>query len=306
MQQPQVTCIIPTYNRVNLLEKAIESIICQDFSEWQLVIVDDGSNDGTQELLQKIGKEDERVSFYSNPGKGGSSARNFGLSKARGTYIAFLDDDDISLPHRFRTQLAAAKRSGCGYIVSGYEVRERGTNVLKSRVVLEPKGMGAGFPSRWLIKKELLEKVGGFDEDFPSMQDIELSYRLAKHEIFALHDDIVSVIYPTRNSVSTRIENSVRGKILLMERLSSLMPKDEAAWWYFNIGTSLFRMGDRQKAGDYFRKSVSSGGNIFFKAGLWVSGFIPKAKFSNRLLSFIFRLGSRKFTGQPNHPVIKL
>jgi len=255
MPDPVISCIIPTYNRAELLRCAIESIINQTFPYWELIIVDDGSIDSTEKTVSSYIKKYDKIYYFKNPGKGGAAARNYGLNKAKGEYIAFLDDDDISLPHRFESQLNAANKAGSAFIVSGYEVRDRNSKRIKSQIKLELKGAGAGFPSRWLIKRELLEKVAGFDESFPSMQDIELSYRLAWYESFVLHDDIVSIIYPTENSVSKRPENSLAGKMLLMEKLATTMPPPEAASWYFNIATGLYSLGRPKEAEHFFRLS---------------------------------------------------
>jgi len=128
--------------------------------------------------------------------------------------------------------------------------------------------MGAGFPSRWLIKKDLLKKVYGFDEGFPSMQDIELSYRLAEHEVFVLHNDIVTVIYPTYNSVSTSSENAIKGKVMLMERLRAKIPPAESALWYYSIAKSNFSLKKYDKAIYFFRKAFQSEKLIRLKIAL--------------------------------------
>lgn len=244
MYSPKISCIIPTYNRSAFIKEAINSVIRQTFEDWELIIVDDGSLDNTEEVVKHFIKSESRISYYKNPRKGGSAARNFGIKQAFGEYIAFLDDDDISLPHRFESQLKAVKKSGSNFLVSGYQVRNRKSNDLILENKLELKGLGAGFPSRWLVKKDLLEQVRGFDVDFPSMQDIEISYRLSEYETFVMHDEIVSIIYPTENSISKRVENSIKGKIMLMERLGAKMHPVEAAWWYFVIGQDHYRLGN--------------------------------------------------------------
>lgn len=307
MSNPLVSCIIPTFNRADLLKNAIDSTLSQTVTDWELIIVDDGSVDNTSELVLSYCAKDKRIKYYKNPGKGGSSARNFGVSKAQGEYIAFLDDDDVSLPHRFQSQLSAAKKSGSGFIVSGYEVRDRSTNKLKSQVRLELKGMGAGFPSRWLLKKELFKKVNGFDEDFPSMQDIELSYRLAEHEVFVLHDDIVATIYPTKNSVSTNVNNAIRGKVLLMERLGYVMQPAEAAWWYFIIGTGYYSMGKKNNAIDCFKTAIQKRKNFNYKMCYYIAAYFPL--FNNiakkLVLKILHKLGNQRFPVLVVHPTIK-
>lgn len=282
MPEPVISCIIPTFNRASLIKEAIKSTITQTYTNWELIIIDDSSTDNTENIVQSYICKDNRIKYFKNPRKGGAAARNFGLSKAIGEYIAFLDDDDINLPHRFESQIQAALKSQSGFIVSGYEIRERKSDKTRAKVKLELKGVGVGFPSRWLIKKELLEIVYGFDEEFPSMQDIEISYRLAEHESFVLHDDIVSVIYPTANSVSKRPENSIAGKILLMTKLDSIMPPLEAAAWYYNIATGLYSLSRISEAENFFRLASDNKhlpfilGNYYFNLIKSFSGRLRK------------------------------
>ena len=115
----QVTLVIPTYNRAVMLKDAIESTLRQTHPYWEMIIVDDGSSDETEATATKYQKMDARVKYYKNPRKGVSSARNYGVQMAQNQYIAFLDDDDIHLPHRFESQLRAMKKSGAGFLVSG-------------------------------------------------------------------------------------------------------------------------------------------------------------------------------------------
>ena len=304
---PLISCIIPTINRSLLLKDAIESIIFQTLKSWELIIVDDGSIDNTEQLVRLYSKKDSRINYFKNPRRGGAAARNYGISKAKGEYIAFLDDDDISLPHRFESQLDAAKKAGSNFILSGYQVRERITGKLISEQKLELKGAGAGFPSRWLISKKLLEEVGGFNEDFPSMQDIELSYRISILEIFALHNDIVSVLYKTENSVSTVRENVLKGKEMMMDRLGSAMDTYEAAWWYFTIGTGYYSKGEKKKAITYFKKASEMSKSHNFRMGYLIASFFPS--FNDEIkrlnLKILKIIGDYKFPALVNHPIVK-
>lgn len=306
MSTPVISCIIPTCNREILLKDAIDSILRQTYSDWELIIVDDGSTDGTEKLVSEYCATDKRILYFKNSGKGGSSARNLGISKAKGEFVAFLDDDDISLPHRFESQLRAAQKSGNGFIVSGYEVRERNTNNIKAKIKLELTGMGAGFPSRWLIKKELLEKVNGFDKEYPSMQDIELSYRLAEHEVFALHDDIVTIIYHTNNSVSKNKENAVKGKVLLMERLGDKMHPIEAAWWYFVIAMDYCWLNDNANAMKYLHIASITNPNYQLRSAYLVAKKFLRfgEPFRTIINKIIVLLGNSRFPELVSHRVL--
>jgi glycosyltransferase involved in cell wall biosynthesis len=99
MTPPFFSIIIPTYNREHLLSKAIESVIAQTYSHWELIIVDDGSTDNTKELIQNLSNNDSRIRYIYQENAERSAARNNGILKAKGKYICFLDSDDYYLPN---------------------------------------------------------------------------------------------------------------------------------------------------------------------------------------------------------------
>nr|WP_166541846.1 glycosyltransferase family 2 protein [Paenibacillus lutrae] len=95
-----VSIIIPTYNRENLLHRPIESVLNQTYSNWELLIVDDGSQDNTRQLIESYSQKDSRIKYIANDrSKGPSGARNSGIIQSEGEYIAFLDSDDEWLEH---------------------------------------------------------------------------------------------------------------------------------------------------------------------------------------------------------------
>lgn len=301
-----ISCIIPTYNRSVLLEDAIASILVQSYTDWELIIVDDQSTDNTKDLINKYLVRDSRIKYFKNPGKGGSSARNYGIKKAKGDYIAFLDDDDVCLPHRFESQLDVAKKLRSRFVVSGYQVRNRSGEVIIAEYKNELKGKGAGFPSRWLIKKELLEIVGGFDETFPSMQEIELSYRLAEYESFVMHDKIVTIIYSTNESVSKRKNNAIDGKKLLINKLSGIMLPLEEAWWNYSLGMDYLQISNNIEAINSFRKAAKNDKRGLYKFGYLISrlSFTKNKIFKSFLQRLLFKIHNFRFKVQ-EHIIVK-
>lgn len=104
MKQPVVSVIIPTFNRAYRLQKAIDSVLCQTFNDWELIIVDDGSTDNTSEIVGAV--VDRRVVYSHKQNGGPSKARNFGIERAKGNWIMYLDSDDVLLPKCVETMLA--------------------------------------------------------------------------------------------------------------------------------------------------------------------------------------------------------
>lgn len=99
--QPLVSIIIPTFNRAHLLPQTLDSILAQSYSNWECIVVDDGSTDNSQQVLETYAQKDKRLRCFDRPAslvKGANACRNFGLTKSEGRYINFFDSDDIMLP----------------------------------------------------------------------------------------------------------------------------------------------------------------------------------------------------------------
>ena len=246
MDNIRISCITPTFNRSQLLKKSMDSTIVQTYANWEMIIVDDGSSDNTEEVALEYAKKYERIKYFKNPGKGANAARNFGIKKSIGEFLVFLDDDDEHLPHRFESQLNAAKKNGSNFILSGYQTQDKSGNILsKNNMGLWAKGAGIGI--RWFLKRDLAIRAGLFDENMPSMQEVELSYRLAEYETFANHKEIVVSAGHTPGSISKGL-NGIRGKEILLQKHKNNMPPLEAAWWYFVIGMGYYSERDELNA----------------------------------------------------------
>ncbi len=106
LEQPLVSVIIPTYNRADLIGHTLDSAINQSYRNLEIIVIDDGSVDNTEEVVKAIG--DSRIRYIRHQTNcGGSTARNTGIEAARGEYIAFLDSDDIWVPNKIQLQLAS-------------------------------------------------------------------------------------------------------------------------------------------------------------------------------------------------------
>src|SRR2546423_988247 len=100
MESPLVSIVVPAYNAEKYLEETIQSVIAQTYPNWQLVIVDDGSTDNTAEIVKSWALRDKRIFYYYQTNQRMASARNNGIRRATGKYIAFLDADNIFLPNK--------------------------------------------------------------------------------------------------------------------------------------------------------------------------------------------------------------
>jgi len=191
MSGPLVTVLMPTRNAAETIEDAVESIQAQTLSAWELTAVDDGSTDGTIEILRSAAARDPRIRVFSNPGRGIVAALNFGLRQARGRLIARMDADDQALPERLARQAAWLKSRpgtgavGCRVRYGGDARRARGLalyvawsnrltaaeDILRERFVESP----LVHPSV-MFRRELIESCGAYAAgDFP--EDYELWLR---------------------------------------------------------------------------------------------------------------------------------
>ena len=186
-----VSVVIPTHNRRKSLRRAVESVRAQTFRDWELLIVDDGSSDGTDRDWSD--PSDSRIRYLSTDHRGVSAARNLGIELARFPWIGFLDSDDSWLPHKLETQLAALESHPGYWAVHSDEIWiRRGRRVKPKKIHRKYGGWVYRYslprcvisPSSILLSRRLLDRCGAFDEDFPVCEDYELWLRLfARHPI---------------------------------------------------------------------------------------------------------------------------
>ncbi len=189
--EPLVSVIIPTFNRARYLREAVDSVLRQTYSHWELIIVDDGSTDETQSNLETIA--DARVQVVRRPHEGNvARARNVGLERARGRYVAFLDSDDRWMPSKLQLQVTdLATKAGNRWSYTYYEqIGEHGENVpfprhMRRRPcegwILEGLLRGEAWvaTSTVLVERDLMADIGGFDEALAFSEDYDAFIRLA-------------------------------------------------------------------------------------------------------------------------------
>jgi glycosyltransferase involved in cell wall biosynthesis len=182
---PLISVIIPTYNRWPLIAEAIDSVLVQAFRDFELIVVDDGSTDGTAKRLVKF---DSRLRLFKTTNRGVAAARNFGVGHAAGRYVAFLDSDDLWLPRKLEIQLALLDRHPEIQICQTEEIWIRkGVKVNPKAIHRKPSGdifvrsldLCLISPSAVMMTRELFQRVGGFDESFPVCEDYDLWLRIA-------------------------------------------------------------------------------------------------------------------------------
>ena len=188
-KNPLVTVYIPTYNRVELLKRAVESVRNQTHHNLEIIIVDDCSQDSTAEYLEEISQIDPRIRYFlKEKNSGACASRNIAINNAQGEYITGLDDDDVFLPERIASFIEYSKKYDMDKTIlfSGYaDINKELTSKTKVRLFLEKKIVKQKdlllrnfIGNQVFVKTSLLRKVGGFDESFEMWQDFDCWYRL--------------------------------------------------------------------------------------------------------------------------------
>lgn len=118
---PCVTVVMPAYNAERYIETAIRSVMEQTFTNWELIVIDDGSKDATMTIVEQLAQEDDRITSLRNEANMGvAKTRNRGMTRARGQYVALLDSDDVWRPEKLEKQVALAKETGADVVYCSY------------------------------------------------------------------------------------------------------------------------------------------------------------------------------------------
>lgn len=188
MREPLVSVVIVTYNKADTIGEAIESVLRQTYTHFEILVVDDGSTDATAEAVQPYL---DRIRYLPKSNGGTGSARNLGIQEAKGSYVAFLDGDDLWLPNKLELQMQAFEREPELLAVqcSAYCVDAGLTRILEERRChprwdtladfLLFRNLPA-FSSTVVIRKEAFHRIGGFGTDLVILSDWDMVCRLAR------------------------------------------------------------------------------------------------------------------------------
>ena len=187
MPEPPVSVVMSACNERLYVEEAVQSILRQSFGDFEFIIINDGSTDGTGKVLERLAESDDRIRLVHQENQGISLARNRGLSMASGQYVAVMDGDDISDPRRFERQVQFLRsHSKIGGVGTRIEfVDAEGETMGEWAVPTDPDAIAwellfnsaLGHPAV-MLRRALLEKIGGYAEWIPSAEDYELWTRL--------------------------------------------------------------------------------------------------------------------------------
>lgn len=215
LETPSVSVVLPTHNRARTLRRAIDSVLDQTYSDLEVIVVDDASEDHTKQVVEGI--PDPRVRYLHHEiNRGAPAARNTGIYSARGTYVAFQDSDDAWQPDKLTKQMAVVgladhadevvycgmlrQEGGVDRYIPDRAVAQRDGDILRPLLFSN----FVGTPTL-LVPCSLLRNIGGFDETLGRFQDWDLAIRLAEIARFRLVDEPLVVAHDTPGNISSDI-----------------------------------------------------------------------------------------------------
>ena len=289
---PNVSVVIPTYNSANFLGQALESVFAQTYTDYEVIVVDDGSTDNTQAILEPYLSQIEYVYQHN---QGVAAARNNGIELAKGKLIAFLDADDLFLPQKLQQQVNLfLANPDVGMVISGWQVTNQQSEIidnvelwhdlpnldLRTWVYWKPV-----LPSATTIRREWLQKVGGFPPETIPVEDAECFLRIIAMGCKAIWCEHIGTVYRqiNRNSLCRNTLRRVKSLELLHQRFFGMVDlpveiqKEENQVIYCNLVWSawhLYQNGYAQQMCEYLRKSLNyttlSAGEISLN---WIESF---------------------------------
>lgn len=199
---PAISVLMPVYNNDRHLRVAVESILNQTFTDFEFIIINDGSTDGSSITLNALVKEDSRIRLYERPNTGYCRALNEGLGYARGEFIARMDADDIAVPNRFERQIAYLREHPECVALGGRvllidndddpirEMCQEQSHEDIDKAHMEGKG-GTIIHPAMMARRAAIEAINGYDESFSFAEDLDFFLRLAEYGKVANLPDIV-------------------------------------------------------------------------------------------------------------------
>ena len=294
---PKVSICTPTYNRKDYLKETLDSIFAQTYRDYEVIVVDDGSTDGTEQMIKKTGCP---VRYYWQENQGEAATRNKLIGLAEGQFITFIDSDDILMPDAIERMVNVMEAENEEVIVYGSYLRiDKDGNVCGrcKRKLHSGKITKHLFQNIFvhscgsMLPKRVLKAAGGFDETLPVCCDYDLWLRLSlSHRFIALpeptfkrrrHKDNLSVYSKanrlTELKVLERFYYQGGGRCVIPEKLAMRRLSEET----YRVGKCALKEGEHQEAKAYFHTSLSYCLNPKSLA-MWILATI-KVKHSSRI-----------------------
>lgn len=275
---PLVSVVIPAYNSAPYIREAIDSALAQSLKDLEVLVIDDGSTDDTREIVQSYGHP---VQLIPQDHKGPAAARNRGIRESHGAFIAFLDSDDRWQPSKLVKQAALLQqRPDVGMVITGHAIfdeagvrptrrgSDKGTRLLPGdpvRNIFEHSGVGTPCI---MVRREVFDKVGYFDEDLIMSEDDNMWMRITSKYGLELVDEPLTEIRISSGSVTRdilKLSAAFNRHVELLEsrykeigtRVQAVVPVRMAEFEYA-VGRHYLSLGDYANARRFLSSSVDT------------------------------------------------
>ena len=259
---PETSIVIPTYNRADVVSRAIESALNQTYEDFEVIVVDDGSTDDTSEVIDQY--QDDRLRYIRyDENQGANHARDIGVDHADGRYISFLDSDDELKEDYLRIVIDRLKETSedCVGAFTAYERVKDGEVVDRRRAIdgyltgVENRGKVAGGFSTDTFEQRVFDLVGSLDESLESRQDLDFYIRILKdYKLLGIDDDLV-IHYKDGYRISDDVERIIAGQESLRKKHGDLLPEHKSGTYYARA-FACARDGKVSQANTYFYHSI--------------------------------------------------
>jgi len=276
---PKISIVIPVYNKEKYIIECMESVLSQTYKDYEIVVINDGSTDNTENLLQFYKSV---IRYFYQENKGVAEARNLGILNARGEYISFLDSDDVWLPSKLEKELGLIERDKeIGLVYSnGYIINEKGKkcninffqiNTPYRKMVLNKLFKNDFIPtSSVLVRKECFQKVGLFNSSLSSAEDYDMWMRISYLYKIDYVDFPLIKYRDNPEGISKNLDNALKGVLKALEKnrknyfslkgTSSLVKgyifKKRYSDVFYNIGRCYLKLDAKKRSRELLLKSI--------------------------------------------------
>lgn len=267
----KISVIVTTFNRARLLEQAVTSVVCQTFRDFEILILDNNSTDETESIVRRFG--DRRLNYIRHAPLNISQARNLGLGKATGEFVAFLDDDDLWLPNKIESQLEVFERGpeNLALVYGGLiRIDDAGNElschapVLRGMILrdlLKQKDDFTGAASNPMLRKSTVVLLGGYNEQVTTGEDWELYLRLAeKYPIDFTSEPVVKIRCHPGPRLGDKLKEAAELEIMIVEKYKHLFDEDPKlkSFYFQKIGGKFIRVNQSRLGRRYLREAIKT------------------------------------------------
>lgn len=281
MKLPEVSVIVPTYNRADLIRDSIDSVLNQTFQDFEIVVIDDGSTDNTKNIVEEY--SDSRIKYFYQKNAGLNAARNSGIRESCGKYIAYIDSDDIWEPTKLEKQVRVLEKfPDVGLVYCGSSLIDENGSPAGKRPLISHRGYVFEKIIKYnflyngsivLFRRDCLEKVGLFDEQTVRMTDWEFYLRFAiYYKFYGIPEYLIK--YRVHNKTMTNdfklfekssfqiIDKTFAIKDISKKQLN--LHKTAYAMRYRYLGRRYFDNNLFKESREYFKKALKYDFSILF------------------------------------------